>query len=838
MDATERYRFASIGLTAVAGLLGLAGIAVGFLFPGPTAVYLLSVGVIAVMGAAYAQGNARIPYSFEDEEDSTRFRRELYDHVTSNVLLAILVLLVLVQVVSVLTALGYFLFLGEAAVLFVRYYNAVVGALLVLLSTAVLVRDFVPSPRLLSPRDRTLGLVQMGLTVLMVVASLVVNSGLLFASGLLDVQPNRSGFVLTFALFTLYLFVRTWARYPRLRETNTWLQEEERFHGGRTPETLVATFGGSAVLALAGAAVLHYSLGMSGAALALAGLANLLLLATPFGVGFTRVVAELEEGLEDYEARRRQRRVFLLSSSILHVMLAVLVIVVVAAAVAMGYVNLLASQFPAILLVTGLVGVVSAAIRTRIPTEDEFTELRQALGGYLSATVVVGTLFSLFLASEVAQGTLIGFENGTVLLLFTNALAVLYVKNRLLLPSLVQRLQEWYEDRVEEVDREIEVEERIQRSMIAAYLASLFLVLLGVGAIALMFVGVIPTPRTEGVRVGVGATWALVVIAVLGLALYRHVQRANLETPAAEEEEDPFTRRLTKQEVNRYLVLGLSISTAVVLFAMGVLVQAGIITSLAGIVIPKKFSTDFFVFALLLGLGPYGYFHSRELKRIRAMDERFPEFLRDLAESKRAGMTLTEAIITASKGTYGELTYEIRKMAAQLEWGVSFTDALARFSERVDTPLIGRTTNLIVEASNAGGNVVDVLTAAADDSREIQQILKERRDSMSIYVMIIYVAFLVFIGVIGILNAQFIPEISKAVTEAYEQGARSVGGLVFAPVDEQAFRTLFFHAAIIQGFGGGLVAGVMSGGKPVEGLKHAFLMISIAYVIFRFFLGA
>jgi flagellar protein FlaJ len=100
--------------------------------------------------------------------------------------------------------------------------------------------------------------------------------------------------------------------------------------------------------------------------------------------------------------------------------------------------------------------------------------------------------------------------------------------------------------------------------------------------------------------------------------------------------------------------------------------------------------------------------------------------------------------------------------------------------------------------------------------------------------MIIYIAFAVFVGVIAVLNAQFIPEVAKAVSKA---DGVSIGGLHFHSFNQDDFKTLFFHAAIIQGFGGGIVGGVMSGGKPVHGLKHSFLLVLVAWVLFRVVIG-
>jgi archaeal flagellar protein FlaJ len=232
-------------------------------------------------------------------------------------------------------------------------------------------------------------------------------------------------------------------------------------------------------------------------------------------------------------------------------------------------------------------------------------------------------------------------------------------------------------------------------------------------------------------------------------------------------------------------------------------------------------------------VGPYGFFRGFELRRRRAMDDKFPDLLRDLAESQRAGMTLPRALTTAAKGTYGALTPEIRKMSAQVEWGVSFTEALGRFARRVGTPLIERAVVLITEAANAGGNVVDILTAASDDAREIKQILEERKRQMAIYAMIIYIAFFVYMVVIFVLAAQFLPGFEKAVGAASGQ---KVGGLNFEAFDKQTFITVFFHGALIQAVGGGLVSGVMTGGHPLDGLKHSFIMTIISWVFFRLFL--
>jgi archaeal flagellar protein FlaJ len=296
----------------------------------------------------------------------------------------------------------------------------------------------------------------------------------------------------------------------------------------------------------------------------------------------------------------------------------------------------------------------------------------------------------------------------------------------------------------------------------------------------------------------------------------------------------PGKRRFRPEEIQRYSVMAVGAGIAFVLLIVMLLVSTGSLSQIGGLTLIPSDGTDFFVFAVLLGVGPFAFFWARESRRIKGIDEKFPDFLRDLAESQRAGMTLPRALITASRGAYGPLTKEIQIMASQVEWGVSFNNALERFALRTRTPLINRTVSLITEAAASGGNVVDILTAASDDAREIKNIMTERKQQMAVYSMIVYIAFGVFLTVIAVLNSQFIPELAAAT--AGVGGGQSVGGIQFGEIDVGVYQRIFFHAALIQGIGGGLVSGVMTDGHPFAGLKHSMIMMMIAYAAFRFFI--
>ena len=257
--------------------------------------------------------------------------------------------------------------------------------------------------------------------------------------------------------------------------------------------------------------------------------------------------------------------------------------------------------------------------------------------------------------------------------------------------------------------------------------------------------------------------------------------------------------------------------------------------SLAGVVNPINVggveignTIDFLILAFLISTGIFGGFEALRLRRVRKIDDRFPDFVRDLAESRRAGMTFTKAIMYSSKGNYGVLTPEIQKIARQISWGSSVEDALSAFAKRVNTKLIRRTISLIIEASRSGGNVADVLDAASKDAREIRFIESERRANMLSYVAIIYIGMIVFLVIIIILCKNFIPSMLKTGSEEVQAMLGKT-----AKLKPEDLTNIFYRASIIQGIGMGVVAGVFEEGRASAGVKHMFILTLIIWIMFK-----
>ena len=291
-----------------------------------------------------------------------------------------------------------------------------------------------------------------------------------------------------------------------------------------------------------------------------------------------------------------------------------------------------------------------------------------------------------------------------------------------------------------------------------------------------------------------------------------------------------------KNDSLKKLILTKNSKKLIINIVTGVLISIFIILgilSLVGVYKGVGSYIDFFVLAILSGTGIYGTYQMLHARRISKIDAVFPDFVRDLAESRRAGMTFTKAILFASKGNYGLLTPEIQKISQQVSWGGDINDALRAFAERVNTKAIQRTISLIIEASKSGGNVADVLDVAAKDARELKMLEAERKTSMLSYVIVIYVGIYVFLAVVLILLTSFIPAMVGTEGSQSMQGIMGGGSLA----SQQEITGVFYLACIVQAFGSALVAGVFEDGRYTSSVKHVFIMVLTTWLIFKLAAG-
>jgi flagellar protein FlaJ len=229
-------------------------------------------------------------------------------------------------------------------------------------------------------------------------------------------------------------------------------------------------------------------------------------------------------------------------------------------------------------------------------------------------------------------------------------------------------------------------------------------------------------------------------------------------------------------------------------------------------------------FAIIVAVFPPAILTYVDFRWRRAIDEHLPDLFRSIVQAQETGMTLPQALEEAAKRDYGPLTVELRKMTAQISWGMSFEEALLALGKRVNTILVQRTVPMIIEASRSGGRVERVFDPMGKFLQTTLLLDKERRTQTRPYIAIVYVAFFVFVFTIVLLFKSFFVSIEQLP---------SLGTALMAPED---IRRMFFHMTEIQAFFGGLVAGKMGEGTITAGLKHCLIMMLCGYIALKLFL--
>ncbi|MFW5902522.1 MAG: type II secretion system F family protein, partial [archaeon] len=144
------------------------------------------------------------------------------------------------------------------------------------------------------------------------------------------------------------------------------------------------------------------------------------------------------------------------------------------------------------------------------------------------------------------------------------------------------------------------------------------------------------------------------------------------------------------------------------------------------------FQTVAVIAVMLTGL-PYTFYKYWEYRKIRSIERYLPDYLRDVSEAIESGLTLNQALMSSTKGSYGTLSTEMERTASQISWGVSFEDAMKKFIERNPSYLTKKAIMVIIESQRSGGDIAKALRTVATDIKSVGRMKKQRESKLKVY---------------------------------------------------------------------------------------------------------
>jgi flagellar protein FlaJ len=240
----------------------------------------------------------------------------------------------------------------------------------------------------------------------------------------------------------------------------------------------------------------------------------------------------------------------------------------------------------------------------------------------------------------------------------------------------------------------------------------------------------------------------------------------------------------------------------------------------------------------LFVLGSFAAAYEVHRRRLKAIEAGVPDFLDRFASTNEAGMPVVESLGRTVGSDLGALTSELKRTWADVQWGARIENAFERFRKRVATPAISRVVTLTTNAMRASGDLGPVLRIAADEAKATRRLERDRRSELLTYLVVIYIAFFVFLAIVVALDLIFIPNIPTAESGAGIPADSEIATGPFSrasqltQADKDAYSLVFFHTSLVQAVCSGLVAGQMGEGTVKAGAKHATVMLLIAYGLF------
>lgn len=237
-----------------------------------------------------------------------------------------------------------------------------------------------------------------------------------------------------------------------------------------------------------------------------------------------------------------------------------------------------------------------------------------------------------------------------------------------------------------------------------------------------------------------------------------------------------------------------------------------------------KIDFDLVVFITLsVVLLPLIVFIEYRRRLLSKMERELPEFLKQLSSLNEAGLNVVEALRHVAESELGVLGREVRKIKREVEWGELITSALEKVESRVRSQIVAKAITLLVKAIESTPSIRDALETASMYS-ELEIEARDRiKAQMSMYIIIIYLAFGVFLYTSYILIQNMLTIFTSVEASHF-----------VTKIDINAVESTFTQTSLLVALFSGIMAGQMGEGRIEAGLKHVFILVVVVYVFFKF----
>jgi flagellar protein FlaJ len=222
---------------------------------------------------------------------------------------------------------------------------------------------------------------------------------------------------------------------------------------------------------------------------------------------------------------------------------------------------------------------------------------------------------------------------------------------------------------------------------------------------------------------------------------------------------------------------------------------------------------------LVISAVPPAIVHQKIAGRKSSMEKGISNFLRDLTETRKTGLSPEACIANLSGRDYGAFSKELKKMSSDIGWGIPMRNVIMDFVKKTRSWMSQIVMFLLLEAIDVGGGTISMIESLARFNNMTQEVEKEKQMSVRPYMIMPYFAAILLVAT-TLMTLIFTTQ-TMGMSETTAASSSS-------SVD---FLTLIFTVSVITHcYLIGLVAGKISEESLAAGFKHSALLVVIAIV--------
>jgi archaeal flagellar protein FlaJ len=223
--------------------------------------------------------------------------------------------------------------------------------------------------------------------------------------------------------------------------------------------------------------------------------------------------------------------------------------------------------------------------------------------------------------------------------------------------------------------------------------------------------------------------------------------------------------------------------------------------------------------ALCISAAPAGIVHMKMAKKQASLEAGVTSFLRDLTEVRKTGLSPEKCIESLSKRDYGAFSKELRKISAEISWGIPLKRVMMDFLHRTKSWMVQIVMFLLVETVDVGGGTIAMVESLANFNNLTSEVEKEKKMSVRPYIMMPYLAAILLVAtttmMLGFTTGFGITSTGVSTTSAAAKGMAQM---------------IFLTSVVFNCFLIGIVAGKISEESIAAGFKHAAVLVVIAVI--------